>query len=56
MKILNGRADQSGKTDKGIVLLEYLIERSGERFSKLEAFLDILDKAKEQYVPKDLCK
>lgn len=37
-------------------LLEFLKERSGIRLSKLEAYLDLVDKASVQYIPKDLCK
>lgn len=37
-------------------LLEFLKERSGLRLSKLEAYLDLVDKASVQYIPKDLCK
>ena len=37
-------------------LLEFLKERSGLRLSKLEAYLDLVDKASLQYIPKDLCK
>ena len=36
-------------------LLEFLKERSGIRLSKLEAYLDLVDKASVQYIPKDLC-
>ena len=39
-----------------ISLLEFLKERSGIRLSKLEAYLDLVDKASVQYIPKDLCK
>lgn len=37
-------------------VLEFLKERSGIRLSKLEAYLDLVDKASVQYIPKDLCK
>ena len=37
-------------------LLEFMKERSGIRLSKLEAYLDLVDKASVQYIPKDLCK
>lgn len=37
-------------------LLEFLKERSGVRQSKLEAYLDLVDKASVQYIPKDLCR
>lgn len=37
-------------------LLEFLKERSGVRLSKLEAYLDLVDKASVQYIPKDLCR
>lgn len=46
----------SGKMSERISLLEFLKERSGVRLSKLEAYLDLVDKASVQYIPKDLCK
>ena len=46
----------SGKMSERMSLLEFLKERSGIRLSKLEAYLDLLDKASVQYIPKDLCK
>ena len=39
-----------------MALLEFLKERSGVRLSKLEAYLDLVDKASVQYIPKDLCR
>ena len=39
-----------------MALLEFLKERSGVRQSKLEAYLDLVDKASVQYIPKDLCR
>ena len=39
-----------------ISLLAFMKERSGIRLSKLEAYLDLVDKASVQYIPKDLCK
>ena len=39
-----------------MALLEFLKERSGGRQSKLEAYLDLVDKASVQYIPKDLCR
>lgn len=39
-----------------MALLEFLKERSGIRQSKLEAYLDLVDKASVQYIPKDLCR
>lgn len=46
----------SGKMSERMSLLEFLKERSGIRLSKLEAYLDLVDKASVQYIPKDLCK
>jgi hypothetical protein len=46
----------SGKMSERMSLLEFLKERSGLRLSKLEAYLDLVDKASVQYIPKDLCK
>lgn len=46
----------SGKMSERMSLLEFLKERSGIRMSKLEAYLDLVDKASVQYIPKDLCK
>ncbi|MDY4629845.1 MAG: hypothetical protein SO440_13195 [Prevotella sp.] len=46
----------SGKMSERLSLLEFLKERSGIRLSKLEAYLDLVDKASVQYIPKDLCK
>lgn len=46
----------SGKLSVRMSLLEFLKERSGIRLSKLEAYLDLVDKASVQYIPKDLCK
>lgn len=39
-----------------MALLEFLKERSGVRLSKLEAYIDLVDKASVQYIPKDLCR
>ena len=36
-------------------LLEFLKERSGLRLSKLEAYLDLVDKASLQYIPNAFC-
>ncbi len=46
----------SGKMSAQMSLLEFLKERSGVRLSKLEAYLDLVDKASVQYIPKDLCR
>ena len=46
----------SGTMSERMSLLEFLKERSGIRLSKLEAYLDLVDKASVQYIPKDLCK
>ena len=46
----------SGKMSEQMALLEFLKERSGVRLSKLEAYLDLVDKASVQYIPKDLCR
>ncbi len=46
----------SGKMSERMSLLEFLKERSGIRLSKLEAYLDLVEKASVQYIPKDLCK
>lgn len=46
----------SSKMSEQMSLLEFLKERSGIRLSKLEAYLDLVDKASVQYIPKDLCK
>lgn len=46
----------SGKMSEQMSLLEFLKERSGVRLSKLEAYLDLVDKASVQYIPKDLCR
>lgn len=47
---------RTGKEAVPIDLLHLLKERSGERLTKIEAYLDLVDKASVQYVPKDLCK
>lgn len=47
---------QSGNNLTDISLIRFLREHNGERFSRLEAYLDLVNKAAEQYVPKDLCK
>ncbi|MDO4932484.1 MAG: hypothetical protein Q4E63_07575 [Prevotellaceae bacterium] len=46
----------SGRMSEQMALLEFLKERSGVRQSKLEAYLDLVDKASVQYIPKDLCR
>ena len=46
----------SGRMSEQMALLKFLKERSGVRQSKLEAYLDIVDKASVQYIPKDLCR
>lgn len=46
----------SGRMSEQMALLEFLKERSGGRQSKLEAYLDLVDKASVQYIPKDLCR
>ena len=46
----------SGKPSEQVALLNLLKERSGERLTRLEAYLDLVDKAAAQYVPKDLYK
>ncbi|MCD8237466.1 MAG: hypothetical protein LUD00_12690 [Prevotellaceae bacterium] len=46
----------SGRMSEQMSLLEFLKERSGVRLSKLEAYLDLVDKASVQYIPKDLCR
>ena len=46
----------SNKMSGQMSLLEFLKERSGARMSKLEAYLDLVDKASMQYIPKDLCR
>lgn len=43
-----------GKPAEQVALLNLLKERSGERLTRLEAYLDLVDKAAAQYVPKDL--
>lgn len=45
-----------GKSTATISLLELLKERSGNRLTKIEAYLDLVDKASVQYIPKDLYK
>ena len=45
----------SGRMSEQMSLLEFLKERSGVRLSKLEAYIDLVDKASVQYIPKDLC-
>ena len=45
-----------GKPAEQVALLNLLKERSGERLTRLEAYLDLVDKAAAQYVPKDLYK
>lgn len=45
-----------GRMSEQMSLLEFLKERSGVRQSKLEAYLDLVDKASVQYIPKDLCR
>ena len=45
-----------GKPAEQVALLNLLKERSGERLTRLEAYLDLVDKAVAQYVPKDLYK
>lgn len=47
---------RSGKSHGRIPLLDLLKEHSGERTSKLEAYLDLVDLASVQYVPKELRK
>lgn len=47
---------RSGKSTATICLLELLKERSGNRLTKIEAYLDLVNKASVQYIPKDLCK
>ena len=46
----------SGKMSERLSLLEFLKEMSVIMLSKLEAYLDLVDKASVQYIPKDLCK
>lgn len=46
----------SGTHAATINLLELLKERSNERLTKVEAYLDLVDKASARYVPKDLCR
>lgn len=46
----------SGKMSERMALQEFLKEWSGVRLSKLEAYLDLVDKAYVQYIPKDLCR
>ena len=45
-----------GKPAEQVALLNLLKERSGERLTRLEAYLDLVDKAVAQYVPKELYK
>lgn len=47
---------RSGRMSEQMALLEFLKERSGVRLSKLEAYIDLVDKASVQYIPKDLCR
>ena len=43
---------RSGSIIVRMSLLEFLKEKSDQRWSKLEAFLDLVDKASVQYIPK----
>lgn len=45
-----------GKSHKRLPLLDLLKEHSGERTSKLEAYLELVDMASAQYIPKDMDK
>ena len=45
-----------GKAAEQVAFLGLLKERSGERLTRLEAYLDLVDKAAAQYIPKDLQK
>lgn len=45
-----------GKSHKHLSLLDLLKEHSGERASKLEAYLELVDLASVQYIPKDMDK
>ena len=45
---------RSGSIIVRMSLLEFLKEKSDQRWSKLEAFLDLVDKASVQYIPKEL--
>ena len=47
---------RSGRIIVRMSLLEFLKEKSDQRWSKLEAFLDLVDKASVQYIPKELYK
>ncbi len=47
---------RSGTVHDEIAFLELLKERSGTRLSKIEAYLDLVNKASEQHIPKGLCK
>lgn len=50
------RTVRIGNSHKHLPLLDLLKEHSGERTSKLEAYLNLVDLASVQYVPKDLHK
>lgn len=50
------KAVRSGKGHTRLPLLDLLKEHSGERTSKLEAYLDLVDLASVQYIPKDMDK